>query len=234
MLMLSSVMSGNRTVISLLRLLIFIPHSSQLLFQRRIKTMGKPTGNYTLVRETSFIQRLWYLYHRLGIWSNILISARYCSASGCQLIKPAVVAALRAVVKAHPALWHVFVQRPSSKKGRHTLHIAALRVLDLEKCIVYLDGADNAGVTSELLEAIHNEWEWTADEPERPWWKLLVKGRNIVFVYHHSVGDGMSGVVFHREFLAALNSTTADNLERPQKTILSTTMLSRLHWSQRT
>ncbi|KPM35887.1 hypothetical protein AK830_g10677 [Neonectria ditissima] len=183
--------------------------------------MTGTTENYTLVRGTAFIQRLWYLYHRLGIWSNILISAEYCSSNGDQLTRPVILAALRAVVEAHPALWHVFLQRPSSKKGCHGLHTAALRVLDLEQCIEYVDDEDDAGVTSDTLERLHNEWLWTADEPDSPWWKLVVKGRNIVFVYHHSIGDGMSGVVFHREFLAALNSTSAGKLEsEDQKTIL--------------
>ncbi|KAF7556260.1 hypothetical protein G7Z17_g1539 [Cylindrodendrum hubeiense] len=196
--------------------------TSSLASLRRKSNMAGSTGNYTLVRGTGFIQRLWYLYHRLGIWSNILISAEYRSSNGSQLTKPAIIAALRTVVQAHPALWHVFVQRPSSKKGCHGLHTAALRVLDLEQCIEYLDDEDDAGITSETLERLHNEWLWTADEPGSPWWKVVVKGHNIVFVYHHSIGDGISGIVFHREFLAALNSTSANKLgvEHPQKTIL--------------
>ncbi|KAK7427382.1 hypothetical protein QQZ08_006151 [Neonectria magnoliae] len=180
------------------------------------------TGDYTLVRGTSFIQRMCYLYHRLGICSNVVISAQYLNANGHQLTRPAIIAALRVVVEAHPALWHVFVRRPSSNKGRHGLHTATLRVLDLEQCIEYLDDGDDVGITSEILERLHNEWLWTAEEPDRPWWKLVVKGRNIVFDFHHSIGDGISGVVFHREFLAALNSTSASKLgvEHPQNTIL--------------
>ncbi|KAF5667139.1 hypothetical protein FHETE_5842 [Fusarium heterosporum] len=82
-----------------------------------------------------------------------------------------------------------------------------LHTIDLESCIEYLDCTqDNSDITSEDLEKAHNEWLWATDAPDRPLWKLVVKGNNIVFVYHHSLGDGMSGMVFHREFLAALNS----------------------------
>lgn len=46
-----------------------------------------------------------------------------------------------------------------------------------------------------------------------PWWKLVVKGQDLAFVFHHIVGDGMSGRVFHRELLDALNS--ADSTAPP-------------------
>lgn len=33
----------------------------------------------------------------------------------------------------------------------------------------------------------------------------MVNGSHVIFVYHHSVADGLSGYTFHRSFLAALN-----------------------------
>ncbi|KAF5667412.1 hypothetical protein FDENT_12142 [Fusarium denticulatum] len=167
----------------------------------------KPPAAYTLVKGTGSLQRTWYLYHRLGIWSNILVSARYTCANGQELSQSVIIGALRYVVQAHPALWHVFVQKPSPNRGNHELHTGRLHTIDLEKCIEVLDcDQNNTEVNSEDLERAHNEWSWTTSEPDRPLWKLLVKGNNIVFVYHHSLGDGISGMVFHREFLAALNS----------------------------
>ncbi|KAM0244891.1 hypothetical protein ACHAP5_005797 [Fusarium lateritium] len=164
---------------------------------------------YTLVKGTGSLQRNWYLYHRLGIWSNILVSAHYTCANGHKLNQSTIIEALRHVVQAHSALWHVFVQRPSPNRGNHELHTGRLHAIDLEKCVELLDyDQNNPEVTSDDFERAHNEWSCTADEPDRPWWKLLVKGNNIVFVYHHSLGDGMSGMIFHREFLAALNSLT--------------------------
>ncbi|KAF4984008.1 hypothetical protein FZEAL_713 [Fusarium zealandicum] len=167
------------------------------------------TKAYTLVRGTGVLQRLWYLYHRLGIWSNILVAAHYTSVDGNGLTKEVLLDALGTVAMSHPSLWQVFVKRPSSNPGCHGLHTAVLRTIDLDKCIEYLDDDQGEpGITSDILEYAHNEWLWTADEPDRPLWKLLVKGRNIIFVYHHSLGDGVSGMVFHRELLAALNSPT--------------------------
>ncbi|EXA35213.1 hypothetical protein NW761_008284 [Fusarium oxysporum] len=183
----------------------------------------KSPATYTLVKGTGSLQRTWYLYHRLGIWSNILVSARYTCANGQELSQSTIIEALRLVVQAHPALWHVFVQRPSPNRGNHELHTARLHTIDLEKCIELVDcDQKNPDVTSDDLERAHNEWLWTADEPDRPLWKLLVKGNNIIFVYHHSLGDGISGMVFHREFLAALNSlavTKIMHIARPDTLI---------------
>lgn len=146
---------------------------------------------------------MFYLFHRLGIQSNILVSGRY---DGGNLTKASVLDALRTVALKHSALWHVFVYRPSLiKKAQHVLHLAALHTIDIEKCVEFVED-DGAGITTDLLERCHNEWLYTSDEPDTPWWKLVVKGHDIIFVYHHAVGDGMSGYTFHHEFLDALNS----------------------------
>ncbi|KAF4493505.1 peroxidase family [Fusarium agapanthi] len=127
----------------------------------------KSLAPYALVKGTGSLQRTWYLYHRLGIWSNILVSARYTSVHGQDLSINAIIEALRLVVQAHPALWHVFVQRPSPNRGNHELHTARLHAIDLEKCIDFLDrDQSNPEVTSDDLEIAHNEWRWTADEPD--------------------------------------------------------------------
>ncbi|KAF5530192.1 peroxidase family [Fusarium napiforme] len=180
---------------------------------------SKHPAAYTLVKGTGSLQRTWYLYHRLGIWSNILVSARYTCTNGQELSQSVVIEALRHVVQAHPALWHVFVQKPSPNRGNHELHTARLPTIDLEKCIEVLDCDQNSNeITSDDLERAHNEWWWTDDEPDRPLWKLLVKGNNAIFVYHHSLGDGISGMVFHREFLDSLNSPATEktmHMSRP-------------------
>lgn len=87
-----------------------------------------------------------------------------------------------------------------------------LNEVDVAKCVEFLDD-DGKGIDSDLLEHYHNQWDWATDEPETPLWKIVVKGQNIVFIFHHSMCDGMGGVIFHREFLAALNSMPDIDLE---------------------
>ena len=49
----------------------------------------------------------------------------------------------------------------------------------------------------------------------------MVNGSNILFVFHHSVCDGRSGMIFHRSLLTALNKVTREQ-ESGQKEILLT------------
>lgn len=177
--------------------------------------------NYILLRESSVYDRMFYCFHRLGIQSNILVSAKY-SSHGRTLSNDDVYAALATVIKANPPLCAVGVSLPSSSTGKHTLHLALLHKIDLQKCVVFMDGDEDTEVGPALLENAHNTWDWTDDEPDTPWWKLLVVGRkHVVFVYHHFVGDGMSGTVFHREFLAALNSLPPDSKPVPTQVSLT-------------
>ncbi|KAL7907403.1 alcohol acetyltransferase [Trichoderma velutinum] len=176
---------------------------------------------YTLLRESSLYDRMFYCFHRLGVQSNIIVSAEY-SSHDRNLSDDAVYAALAIVIKAHPALCAVGVSLPSSSLGKHSLHHALLHKIDLQKCVVFMDGDEDTGVDPTLLENAHNTWDWTDDEPDTPWWKVLVVGRkHVVFVYHHFVGDGMSGNVFHREFLAALNSLPLESKPAPTQVSLT-------------
>jgi hypothetical protein len=163
---------------------------------------------------------MFYLFHRLGVQSNILVSARY---EGGDLTKPAILDALRTVALKHSALWHVFVYRPCPKrKGQHIIDLATLNTIDLEPLVTIVED-DGHGLTSEFLEQFHNEWLYTTNEPDVPWWKLVVKGRDLVFVYHHALADGMSGQVFHRELLEALNSADATTAQADEQYILHRT-----------
>lgn len=164
-----------------------------------------------------FLERLFHLYHRLGITSNVLVSAQY-SSHGLTLTKPIVTAALHRVVEAHPPLRLAFVRRPSAKKGQLSLHRAMLHTIDLDSCVEYLDGS---GVDTTTIERAHNEWLWTADEPDRPLWKLLVIGeRDVIFVFHHMMADGLSGLIFHREFLAALDSLSPADSTKTKSSVI--------------
>ena len=150
---------------------------------------------------------MWYLYHRLGIQSNVVVAAEYAHAdNGVRLSKPAVLEALRTVVEANAGLRLVGVATPSPRKGRHTMHIAMLNEIDLEACVDFIE-EESLGITAEQIERAHNQWYF--DEADGPWFRLwIVNGRTVVFIFHHLVADGRSGYIFHQQFLASLNSKT--------------------------
>ncbi|KAI5467790.1 alcohol acetyltransferase [Mariannaea sp. PMI_226] len=161
--------------------------------------------------------RVFYMAHRLGLQSNILVSARYSpvrkeskDSSEHRLSWEAVVAALRSVVETHQVLRSVAVVRKSPKNNKHYLKLAMLHTIDLNQCIEFLED-DIVG--PELFQKIHNTWEWLEEEPIRPWWKVyVVRGRDVVWVSHHAVCDANSGIPFHRTFLHGINSYMS---ERP-------------------
>ncbi|KAJ9137069.1 Peroxidase family protein [Pleurostoma richardsiae] len=176
-----------------------------------------PAGPYTFVRESGFHERLFYLWHRLGLQSNVLVSARYTSSrAGEGLTESGVFSALRETIKAHTGLAAVGVIRPGHKSGRHILHRVMLHSIDLRSCVEFVDD-EGIGAGAEFFERIHNQWYFTADEPKGPWWRVFVLGRrDVVFVFHHFVCDGRSGYDFHRTFLAALNSSNAVSKSDPE------------------
>ncbi|KAK1999392.1 hypothetical protein LX36DRAFT_483426 [Colletotrichum falcatum] len=176
------------------------------------KARGGAAGqsHYTIVRKTTNLDRMFYVYHRLGIQSNVAVSARYVAAQPSNqrlvLSEEAVFSALHALVSKYPELGLVGVVESVGDK-KHLLSLALLNTVDLDSCVEFV--GDEQAVDAKFLEALHDQFHW-ADEvkPGRPWWKVIVVGhRDVIFVFHHLVCDGSFGMTFHREFLAALNDT---------------------------
>ncbi|KAL2679259.1 hypothetical protein Neosp_010026 [[Neocosmospora] mangrovei] len=168
----------------------------------------------TTVRPTNCLDRMFYVQHRIGAQSNVLISAHYAPTTtpNGRLSKEAVYYALRSVIEAYPELSLIGVPRASDNGKKHMLVLAALHEIDLETCVEFLDDHEPTS-GPEVLEKLHNEWLWTDEtfNPRNPWWKIVVLGRQeVVFVFHHLVCDGRFGHFFHRKFLEAINSFNQD------------------------
>lgn len=130
----------------------------------------------------------------------------------------------------------VGIAQPSPKKrNRHLLYMAMLHEIDLEECIEFVNAPAGKRHLLKIIERAHNEWDHTADVPERPLFKLIVVNQtDVVFVYHHMMADGLSGYVFHREFLAALNGPAAAADSKPSYIVRSDPLGAKipLEWSQ--
>ncbi|KAM5349578.1 hypothetical protein ACJ41O_006083 [Fusarium nematophilum] len=164
----------------------------------------------TAVRPSNALDRMFYLQHRVGAQSNVLVSALYAPTTPgrSRLSRALVYSAIRSVITTYPELGLIAVRKPS-KKGHHVLQLAALHEIDLDTCVEFLDDEEpTAG--PEVIERLHNEWLWTDEQfnCRQPWWKVVVLGgRQVVFVFHHMICDGRFGQSFHQEFLAALNDS---------------------------
>jgi hypothetical protein len=158
-----------------------------------------------LILQSGPLELLTQLFHDLGIQSNVLVCAEYFK-DGQLLTKSKVLEALAEVIHDHPALSIIGVSQPSeTKEGNHRLWEARLPTLRIQDCVKFLTIQGDVDL-ARVFENAHSQWFDTKDTT-KPWWKLLVvNGRYAVFVYHHSIGDGLSGYAFHRSFLTALNA----------------------------
>jgi hypothetical protein len=155
----------------------------------------------------------------LGVQSNILVAAKY-NKPQISLTPERIYPALKEVILEHPALSTIGVTQPSEKqKGNHRLWEVHLPVINLTDCVVFInDLGDGDDELAHVFENAHNQWFETQDTT-KPWWKLLIyDGSFVVFVYHHSIGDGLSGYTFHRSLLAALNANEPPSSSFEQST----------------
>lgn len=116
---------------------------------------------------------------------------------------------LKILISQHPALSIIGISRPSSKKhGNHRLWEAHLPIINLEDCVEFLEKEWYDDVEmGRIIEDIHNTWFDTNDKTKPCWRVIVLNGKTVVFVAHHSIADGMGGYAFHRTFLQALNSS---------------------------
>lgn len=100
-------------------------------------------------------------------------------------------------------------------EDQHDASFVKLNSIDLPRHIDFRKGpATGIGNHNAYLEAILEQQHsqlWT-EVDKRPPWKIIVSQIsddtpffNVVFAYHHAIGDGVSGVIFHRSLLDALN-----------------------------
>ncbi|KAK9322293.1 alcohol acetyltransferase [Lipomyces orientalis] len=167
-------------------------------------------SHYELVREGGHYETMHNLFHELGIQSNILVFATYSHCGTSTLTDSTLFKALRIVINHHPALGIIGVDKPSQKKtGNHRLWEARLNTINLKDCVEFVQYDGEGQGLQRVIEKSHNEW-FSSEDKTRPWWKLVVvNSAHVLFVYHHMIGDGRSGYVFHRSLLAALNEIEA-------------------------
>lgn len=99
-------------------------------------------------------------------------------------------------------------------------YFASLPFIDLNRSIHFAqrsqplaeDGEDKDEELDTILQEQHNT-NFRSDYGTLPFWRLIILQTPEVeteftacFVYHHAIGDGVSGVVFHDEFRKALDA----------------------------
>ncbi|KAF8190362.1 alcohol acetyltransferase [Mycena galopus ATCC 62051] len=158
------------------------------------------TTSPTFLRNVGLVESWHITRHFLGLDSCVLVSARYTSVDGTILSKEHLFSALRKVIQTHPIL-SVMLQNEDSKPS-----FIRLEKIELPRVVQFSDHND-------LEVAIQLQLSTRFDTAAQlPLWRVEVLNDGTVLVaYHHGIGDGLSGVAFHRSLLAALQDVGDDS-----------------------
>jgi hypothetical protein len=154
--------------------------------------------------------------HHLGFYNNVGVSASYSTVQDLNNIKENVLSAVAIVIRRHPILSAIPVDEDST-----TPYFARLPTINLDNTVTFIarkkpfPKSDRDQELDNLLEVQHNT-SFKANYGCLPFWRLIVltnseSERDFIacFIYHHSLGDGISGVIFQKHFEAALAAGSA-------------------------
>ncbi|KAJ5554151.1 hypothetical protein N7513_004110 [Penicillium frequentans] len=183
---------------------------------------GQATQSYELIRPAGVYESMFKVHHDLGVFSNTIVCATFERADNLPLTPGLLYEAVRQVISEHPALATILVDQPSTKKkGRTRTWQARLKHICLEDCVQFVDHVAETEQIIRLLQEEHDVRFNTKDET-KPLWRVVVNGSTILFISHHSICDGRSGMIFHRSLLAALNEVTRQQPENGPEEHIST------------
>ncbi|KAM0525811.1 hypothetical protein ACHAPE_000524 [Trichoderma viride] len=160
--------------------------------------------------------------HHLGFFNNVGLSVHY---SLSQLVQPTafdlrhlIHLAVGRVVQKYRILSAIPVNEDTPDA-----HFASLPSVDLSRSIKFLTRSQpwidlGQGQDRELdaiLEDQHNT-DFKTGYGTEPFWRMIVLQSaeqkmdfTAAFIYHHAIGDGVSGLVFHKSFHDALEAFTS-------------------------
>jgi Alcohol acetyltransferase len=149
--------------------------------------------------------------HNLNLYRSVAVSCYYSTPNTIAL-KPVIFAALSTVIAQHPILSAIPMDEDTNSP-----YFAHLPEIDLEKTVIFsirdeFDSKKRDQKLDALLESMHNT-SFKGNYGKQPFWHVAIirgpassKEFIATFVYHHAIGDGVSGAIFHRSFLAALQA----------------------------
>lgn len=144
------------------------------------------------------LERFHITRHFLGFDSCVLCAAQYVTPEHKMLDKLLLFSALRKVIQLHAALGVCVIGESSQVQS-----FVHLEAIDLAQVVEFPDIDDLKATFEDQLQRPFN----TA--AGLPLWRVIVLKNNVVcFAWHHCIGDGLSGLVFHRALISALQEAT--------------------------
>ncbi|EPT01349.1 hypothetical protein FOMPIDRAFT_153582 [Fomitopsis schrenkii] len=148
----------------------------------------------SVVREAGMFERWHIVRSKLGVLGAVIISGRYTREDGSILDKASLYAALAKVTQKHG-----FLNVRVVGEDTPTPAYARLDAVNLDEVVRFVEG--------ELREVLESETAKGFDTSKPLWRVLVLKDGNVLFSFHHTIGDGQSGMAFHQTLLEALNDT---------------------------
>ena len=161
--------------------------------------------------------------NQFGFDSCVVVSARY-NAADKLLDEETLYPALTSVILQQGALSSQII---TSGKSRSAPVFVRLPTILLDDVVTFVEEelTDYDATMSRLLEAqIAQPFEMGSSSPL--WHLTVVSKHTVIFKYCHAIGDGQSGLAFHRALLSALNSPqVAGGTTQPKVSIPDSTSL---------
>ncbi|RPB09061.1 hypothetical protein P167DRAFT_511426 [Morchella conica CCBAS932] len=168
------------------------------------------------LRPVGMLEKWSTVRHNLSFYINVIITARYTTPTSTPLTKPTLYRALTTLLTTHPHL-------TTTVLNEHTPHptFARLPTVDLNDLVtttrLHVPTTSPAAELAELDSILSSQHNTKFHNLGRlPLWRLVLitphtpdsagRGVDLAFIYHHALGDGATGLAFHRALLRALNS----------------------------
>ncbi|EXJ54683.1 hypothetical protein A1O7_10024 [Cladophialophora yegresii CBS 114405] len=182
--------------------------------------------NLEKLRPVGRLERYSTARHDLKFYLGPAVTASYKLSKSYSLpLKDYIYKALGDVIARHPILSAIPVDEHTQ-----TPYFVRLPEINLDKCVTlerrqhdYPWEAETRD--TELDELLSSQHSIPYGAP-RPFWRLRVLYHpshfTAAFFYHHALGDGQSGIAFHRTFHEALSSAFSGSLAIPVPNIMAT------------
>ncbi|KAI9717967.1 MAG: hypothetical protein M1828_007059 [Chrysothrix sp. TS-e1954] len=157
--------------------------------------------NDTVIRPVGMLEKLSTARQVLGVYNSVILTISYTDnpARSTEELKRRIVSSLPRLLIQHPALCcYITGAATSSPTFRLLDTIAVEDVVQMKRL--------ECDLPTRLQELHDQPWS----EARKPLWRLAVlqdddtPSTHLAFVYHHAIGDGLSGAAFQRSLIQAL------------------------------
>ncbi|MCJ1397463.1 hypothetical protein MMC11_000656 [Xylographa trunciseda] len=165
-----------------------------------------------VLRPLGMLEKLYTARQVLGIYNSVIITATYMVLSKLESdsLYSNLCTTIPGLLHSHPSLGCYFEGEDTPEPK-----FRCLNTIIVEDVLQIIDIEDREGL-AQKLQVFHDE-QWPIDK--KPLWKLIVMREpqvvsdtsicitlHIAFVYHHVIGDGLSGAAFHASLLQELKN----------------------------